>query len=240
MLRMTRLITDNVTRLITCSEFTQQWMRDHSGIDPSRVDLVRHSVQIPETATDPVDGNYVAFGARFVPEKGIDTFLAAARICRLPFRLSRNKNFFVNVDLPPDAEVVVTIGRKDLAEFYRSARMLVVPSVWFETAPTVGAEAMSHGIPVIASNIGAVAGVVEDGVDGLLFEPGNARDLAEKVTRLWNDTELCRRFGRNARAKAVRRWNPETHVAGLVETYSKAIAEVKSGNTTFISLETGR
>ncbi len=229
MLRMMRLVTNNLSRLIACSEFTHRWMGEHSGIDSSRIDLVRHSVSVPETAADPREGKYVAFGARFVPEKGIDTFLEAARICRLPFRLSRNKNFFVNVDLPPDAEVVVTTARKDLEEFYRSARMLVVPSIWFETAPTVIVESMGHGIPVIGADIGAIACMIEDGVDGLLFEPGNARDLAEKVTRLWNDPELCRRLGQNGRAKAQRLWNPEAHVKGLSETYSKAIAEAKTG-----------
>jgi glycosyltransferase involved in cell wall biosynthesis len=229
MLRVLRLLTNNVSRLIVSSEFTRQWMGEHSGIDPSRIDLVSHFVDIPDTPADPGEGKYVAFGARFVPEKGIDTFLAASRICHLPFRLSRNQNFFVNVTLPPDAEVVVTTGRKDLEEFYRSARMLVVPNIWFETFGLVGAESMSHGIPVIGSNLGATACLIEDGVDGLLFEPGNARDLAEKVTRLWTDTELCRRLGRNGRAKAMRLWNSEAHLRDLIETYSKAIANSRTG-----------
>ncbi len=229
MLRMLRLVTNNVSRLIVSSEFTCRWMGEHAGIDSSRIDLVSHSIDIPETAADPGEGKYVAFGARFVPEKGIDTFLEAARICHLPFRLSRKKNFFVNVVLPPHAEVVVTTGRKDLEAFYRSARMLVVPSVWFETFGIVGAESMSHGVPVIGADIGAIADLIENGVDGLLFEPGNARDLAEKVTRLWSDTDLCRRLGRNARAKAMRLWNPQTHVKGLIETYSKAIAKARTG-----------
>src|SRR5438132_10567489 len=98
MLRMLRLVTNNVTRLIVSSEFTRQWMGEHSGIHPSRIDLVSHCTETPEIAADPGEGEYVAFGARFVPEKGIDTFLEAARISHLPFRLSRNKNFFVKVD----------------------------------------------------------------------------------------------------------------------------------------------
>jgi glycosyltransferase involved in cell wall biosynthesis len=221
---MLRLVTNNVSRLIVCSEFTRQWMADHAGIGASRIDLVPHCVDVPETTADPAHGQYVAFGARFVPEKGINTFLEASRICHLPFRLSRNKNFFVNVELPPDAEVVVTTGREDLDEFYRSAKMLVVASEWFETFGIVGAESMARGIPVVGTNLGATANLIEDGVDGLLFEPGNARDLAEKVTRLWNDPELCRRLGRNGRAKAMRLWTPETHVKNLTDAYSRAIA----------------
>jgi len=228
MLRGMGLVTKNLTRLIVSSQFTRKWMEEHSGIDASRIDQVTHFVDIPETPADPTEGKYVAFGARFVPEKGIDTFLEASRICHLPFRLSRNQKFFVNVDLPPDAEVVVTTGKKDLQEFYRGARMLVMPNKWFETFGLVGAESMSHGIPVIGSNLGSTANLIEDGVDGLLFEAGNAQDLADKVTRLWNDTELCRRLGQNAREKAIRLWNSERHVQGLIETYNKAIADMKS------------
>jgi glycosyltransferase involved in cell wall biosynthesis len=228
MLRMLKLVTNYVSRLIVSSEFTGRWMAEQSGIPASRIDLVAHSIDIPDTVADPGTGKYVAFGARFVPEKGIDTFLEASRICHLPFRLSRNEGFFVNVDLPPDAEIVVTKGRNDLEDFYRSARMLAIPGKWFETFGLVGAEAMSLGIPVVGSNIGAIANLIEDGVDGLLFEPDNPGDLAAKVTRLWNDIELCRRLGRNGRAKALRLWNPQSHVNGLVAAYSRAIDDAKA------------
>jgi glycosyltransferase involved in cell wall biosynthesis len=228
MLRWLKLQTKYITRLVACSEFTRQWLAEHSGISPERIDLVPHFVDIPETPADPGQGRYVSFGARFVPEKGIDTFLEASRICHLPFRLSRNEKFFVNVDLPPDVDIVVTKGKDDLREFYRGARMLVMPPIWFETFGLVGAESMANGIPVVGSNLGATACLIEDGVDGFLFETGNAKDLAEKVSRLWNDTELCRQMGGNGRAKAMRLWNSETHVKGLLDTYSKAIANVRT------------
>lgn len=227
MLRLLRLATDNISRLIVSSVFTRDWMGEHSGFDPSQIALVTHFVDIPESGADPAEGDYVAFGGRFVPEKGIDTFLEAAEICGLPFRLSRNKDFFTNVDLPATADVVVTTSREDLEVFYRGARIMVVPSIWFETFGLVGAESMSHGIPVVASNIGALRHLIEDDVDGLLFETGNARDLAAKVRRLWDDTELCRRLGRAARSKAKRLWTADAHLAGLIETYSGAIDDVR-------------
>ena len=62
--------------------------------------------------------------------------------------------------------------------------MLVVPSTWFETFGIVAGEAMNHRLPVVASDIGALAEVVEDGVTGLLFETGNAVELADRLTTL--------------------------------------------------------
>jgi len=219
--RKSRTFIRHVKRFTAPSEFTRQWLIDHAGIDADKIITIPPPVNIPATAADPAAGGYVAFGGRFVPEKGIYTLLEAAQFCQLPFRLSRNERYFVNVQIPSGVNVVVTRGREDLEAFFRGARMLVCPSIWFETFGMVGAEAMSHGIPVVASRIGALSGLVEDGVDGLLFEPGNPRDLAEKVQRLWDDPQLCRRLGRAAREKVISLWNPEGYFKRLRDVYEE-------------------
>ena len=99
-----------------------------------------------------------------------------------------------------------------------------------ETFGLVGAEAMSHGIPVIASRIGALAELIEDEVDGLLFEPGDARDLASKVKRLWEDADLCRRLGRSARAKALSLWTPRRHFERTEAVYEAVCASSREAD----------
>ncbi|MFY0038682.1 glycosyltransferase, partial [Acinetobacter baumannii] len=64
------------------------------------------------------------------------------------------------------------------------AAALVVPSLWYEGLPMVVAEAFAAGTPVIASRIGALAHLVEDGVTGLLVAPGDPAALAEAIERL--------------------------------------------------------
>jgi glycosyltransferase involved in cell wall biosynthesis len=219
MVRRLRLFHDHVDMFIAPSEFSREWLIEYARIDPARITTVSPLVEMPETPADAAAGSYVAFAGRFTPEKGVSTFLAAAELCRLPFAMARNEHAFATVPVPPGVDVVVTRGRDDLAAFYRGARMMVFPSLWFETFGLVGAEAMSHGIPVVASRLGAVANLVEDGVDGLLFEPGNAHDLAEKVTRLWNDPALCRRLGEEARRKAMALWSPQRHFERVFSIY---------------------
>ncbi|MHB8078576.1 MAG: glycosyltransferase, partial [Candidatus Krumholzibacteriia bacterium] len=66
----------------------------------------------------------------------------------------------------------------DLPELMLGADLLVLPSLW-EGLPLVLLEAMACGLPVVATRIAGVAGVVEDGVSGLLVEPGDAAALAD-------------------------------------------------------------
>jgi glycosyltransferase involved in cell wall biosynthesis len=194
-------------------------MIEKAGIPPARITAVSPVVEIPEHGVDPAAGRYVGCASRISPEKGIETLLEAARLSGLPFCLSRHESSLVKVAVPADIPVLVTHTREELDAFYRGARMLVFPSIWFETFGLVGAEAMSHGVPVIASRIGALADLIDDGVDGLLFEPGDPRDLALKVARLWGDPDLCRRLGQAARAKAAALWSPRSHFERLKSVY---------------------
>jgi glycosyltransferase involved in cell wall biosynthesis len=88
---------------------------------------------------------------------------------------------------------------------------------------------MSHGLPVIASRIGGLQEIVEDGVAGFLFEPGNAEDLAEKMKRLWDNPDLCRQMGRAGREKAIREYSEDVYYERLMAVYQKAISLNKAG-----------
>jgi glycosyltransferase involved in cell wall biosynthesis len=214
-----RVYARHVDRFIAPSRFTRDWLVEHTDITAEKIAVISPVVEIPPSGADPGAGTYVAFAGRFVPEKGVDTVLEAARLTGIPFRFSRNERHLTTFPLPPHIEAVVTRNEEELRGFYRGARMTVVPSVWFETFGLVGAEAMSHGIPLIASRIGALTELVDDGVDGLLFEPRNAADLADKVARLWEDIGACRRMGREARRKALSQWSPDEHFVRLAAVY---------------------
>lgn len=88
-------------------------------------------------------------------------------------------------------------GRFDnarLSEVYREIDVLLVPSVWYENSPITIHEAFLTETPVIASDIGGMAEFVRDGVDGLLFEVGDAGDLARVMARLVREPDLLPRL----------------------------------------------
>jgi glycosyltransferase involved in cell wall biosynthesis len=207
-----------VAAFIAPTRFTRDWLAA-AGVPAAKLAVLPYPVPAPGTAADPARGEYVAFAGRNAPEKGLDTLLAAAKRIGLPLQVA-------GAAAPGGAAARGVVWRgflrgAELESFYRGARFLVVPSLWFETFGLVAAEAMAHGIPVVASRIGALAELVEDGRTGSLFSPGDADELAEAMLRLWREPERCRRLGAAGREKVLRLCDPDAYYAGLMDLYAK-------------------
>ena len=104
-----------------------------------------------------------------------------------------------------------------------AARWLVMPSIWYEGFPRTLVEAFAAGLPVIASRLGAMAALIRDGETGLLFEPGNAADLAVKLQWAEANPEQMEAMGRAARSEYEAHYTPEKNYAMLMEIYADAI-----------------
>jgi glycosyltransferase involved in cell wall biosynthesis len=103
--------------------------------------------------------------------------------------------------------------------YMQAADCLVCPSLWAEAAGLVNVEALSTGLPVLASNIGGIPEYVEDGVTGCLFPAGNDQALAAGIRRLRDDPEWCRRLGTAARAAAVQRFSAPARINDYLDLY---------------------
>jgi GT2 family glycosyltransferase/glycosyltransferase involved in cell wall biosynthesis len=90
----------------------------------------------------------------------------------------------------PGITVHGAVPHERLAEVFAAIDVLVMPSTWIENAPLVIREAFTAGVPVVASDLGGMAEMVEDGVSGLLFEPGNVDALRRQLQRLVDDPGL--------------------------------------------------
>jgi glycosyltransferase involved in cell wall biosynthesis len=86
-------------------------------------------------------------------------------------------------------------------------------------------EAYAHGKPVVASRIGAIPELVEDGGTGLLFEPGNCAELASKLRELVRSPERGQDMGLRGRTRVERELSPESHYRLLEPLYREVIAE---------------
>jgi len=214
------LVTRHVSRFLVLSEFSKRWLIEKAELAPERVIVNAPTFPIPESPVpEPAAGRYIGFTGRSVAEKGLDVLLAAAKKARLPVKVAWSSPVPLVADRGSSVSFELTDSHEKLAAFYRGARVVVMPSLWRETFGIVAAEAMSHGIPIIASRIGALPELVEDEVTGLLFGTGDWNELADKLLRVWNDRELCRRLGAAARHRAVDRCSQEVHFGRLMEVY---------------------
>jgi glycosyltransferase involved in cell wall biosynthesis len=220
--RRFRLVTKHVGQFVVLTEFSKRWLMDDVGIGAERIAVIPCVIPVPDPPGDAAAGAYVAYAGRFVTEKGVDLLIEAARRTGIPVKLAGNAPTHPAIRPGDPVECVRTESREALLDFYRGARVLVVPSVWYETFGIVAAEAMSLGIPVLASRIGALQDTVEEGVSGLLFEPGNVADLASKLTHLWKDPQLCGALGAAGRRRVQERFSVHGHLSGLLAAYDSA------------------
>ena len=105
------------------------------------------------------------------------------------------------------------LSNEEIAAVRNDAAAHIVPSVWYENAPAVALEAMSCGIPVIASDIGGLPEIVTKEAGSSLFAPGDTGQLARLISEAWTDRKDIRSRRLMARAEYERRFRPEVHVS---------------------------
>lgn len=107
----------------------------------------------------------------------------------------------------------------DIVKIASGFDMLVAPSIWPENAPLVIQEAFMAETPVIASRIGGIPELINDGANGLLFNPGDVKDLKEKMEYIINNPEIIRKFRDNMpKIKSI-----EENAKEMEEIYVKLI-----------------
>ena len=120
-----------------------------------------------------------------------------------------------------DRIVKFTGFRTDIGDVIGSLDVLVFPSVAPEASPLTLLEAMGLGKPVIASNIGGISEIVDDGETGLLVDPGRPDQIAEGILYLLSHPEEVMRIAHNARERAQRK----SSLPRYVEAMGKAFRE---------------
>ena len=120
-----------------------------------------------------------------------------------------------NVRINPEVPYI------EVPRIYQGHDILVFPSLVSEAFGRVAIEAMASGKPVIASRIGGVTDIVEDGKSGLLVAPGDAAGLTEALERLISDAGLRERMGREGRRVAAERYTADAVTHRVIGVYGK-------------------
>ncbi len=117
-------------------------------------------------------------------------------------------------------------GRDAVVGIIARTTVLIFPSLWPETLGIVGLEALSQGVPVIASDVGGVREWLIEGVTGSLVAPGDAAALAGRVAAWLGDTAKLTRSGGHGLELIRNKFSPSRHLQGLTDIYQSVCATV--------------
>lgn len=196
------------------------------GLPASRIRVIPNYLE-PDPGFGSERRTGLLFVGRLTAEKGVPVLLRAAASAAGMLSIAGTGPLQSHVGQAVAAGEVTYRGqlaRSAVLESMRNAIALVIPSIWFEGFPLVVLEAFATGTPVIASRIGSLQEVVHDGVTGLLVEPGDPDELADRMRWAIDHAEEMRQMGTRARQRYEERYRGATHRAALLDSYASVVA----------------
>jgi len=125
-------------------------------------------------------------------------------------------------ELQIDDEIEFLGTRKDINRLMKSSKVLVLPSRW-EGLPMVILEAMSVGLPIVATRVGGIPETIEDAKDGLLIPPENPEILAKTITHLLKNKNLQIKLAQNAYEKVKEKYSVQNYTKNILSLYEDLV-----------------
>lgn len=172
-------------------------------------------------ATEP----YIAFAGRLSKEKGIEWLAETAKL--LPEYTFAVAGGGPDEDLLRGVDNIKMVGfltGETLRNFMGNAKLLVVPSIWYENCPLSILESQSYGVPVVTMNNGGMAELVKDGVSGILIEEPSPTELAEKLRKAMEDEQYYAALKENCQNDKENIYTVDTYCDILMKEYEKLLA----------------
>ena len=217
-------VFDDVDQFICTCEFSKKKLIE-GGIPAKKISCVPTFIDATKVTPCYENDKYFLFLGRMAHQKGTIYAIQAMNylknsdyVLKITGQLSdseEDKAIWEYIKANNLEDKVIFTGFKkgeELEKLISRATCIVCPAIWYENMPNTVIEAYAYGKPVVASKIGSLAEIVEDGKTGLLFEMKNSKDMAEKLERFVNDVELSKKMGMNARRKAINEYSVEKHM----------------------------
>ena len=218
---------EKITAFVCLTYFVKQKLVE-SGIQDWKIFIRPHFMDTSSVAPSCGKGRYALYLGRISPEKGIWTMVRAFQELKGvtlkiagtgPMEAALRR--YLTANAVENVELVGFRKGNDKWQLLADSLFVVLPSECYETFGLVVLEAYAAGKPVVASNLGSLPYVVEDGKSGVLFEPGNAEDLIEKVNRLLANPSGIASMGLHARGLAEMKYSPDQSYQTLLDIASK-------------------
>lgn len=216
----------NVDLFISPSNFLKEKMSQF-GFPGDRIVHLPHFCDSSKFTPGLEADDYAVFFGRIDHRKGLRIAIEAIRQSPLKLVIVGDGPEKQNLErefVGESAGKVAFLGyksREDLCRIIGHARFSLLPSQSYETFGHTVLESFACAKPVIASRIGAIPEIVDEGETGLLFEPGNVGDLCEKIAMLCRAPARTAEMGRRARNLVQEKYGPEEHYEKLMAIYQE-------------------
>ena len=228
---------DLIDIFVTTNDFMTRLMLE-AGCHESRITCI-------PTFTDtevfkPADGieksDYIIFFGRFDQLKGVHVLIdgfhkiknRAGKETKLiiagtgPDEYAKQiKDQIHALNLQNDILFPGKLDARGLSVLISRAFFSVIPSLWFENLPNALIESFACGTPVIASDIGSLAGCIDEAATGFLFETGNPDSLAEKMNFCLENRSMLNAMATKARKIALERYSAPSHINDLTALFQR-------------------
>lgn len=226
--RITGVFNKYVDVFIVQSEFQKNKFTE-LGMPESKIEILPGITPEVKCNKSGSAGTYITFVGRVSPEKGIDDFLAAARLLPdLKFAVAGNVPGGTNYEgSPTNVEWKGFLKGDQLDELYQKSAVIIVPSRWYEGFPNVITRAMYYSKPVITTDIGCFPDIIDHEVNGFMFPPGDINSLVSHIQWIMQNPAEAVIMGQNGREKAEREYSRDVIYQKLMGIYSKALGVTK-------------
>lgn len=219
---------NDIDHFIAVSDFVRRKVIQY-GIPQNKITTICNVVDTAEIQPNELAGKYFLYFGRLEKIKGLFTLLdAASTITDVPTYIVGEGS--IKLELQKRIEDrgldhIKLLGFKtgaELQDIIHHSLCTILPAEWYEPWGLTILEGFAHARPAIGSRIGGIPEIITDGVDGMLFEPGNAEELREKMTRMAAHSHQTVDMGLAGRLKVEQKFTVENYYAQLMEVYRKA------------------
>jgi len=225
---LTNSYAHNVDVYIAPSHFLKNKLREHGFkkkivVIPNSIDLNEYKPHMPRSRD-------CLYAGRLVAMKGIRTLLEAAKLASGvkiliagDGELGEEMRKTIAAQGLENVNVLGFVQPQELSRLMSSMAFTVFPSECYENYPLSIVESFACGKPVIASNIGALPELVKENWNGLLFEPGNAQQLADQLKYLSDHPQQALEMGNHGREQTLAVNDPEVHYQRVMAVYQELL-----------------
>jgi len=221
--------------IISPSEFIKKQLIK-GKLKYKRLETIHNFVIDSHRQQDYIDNGYAFYFGRLSIEKGILNLIKAFEKLETGKLIiagdgpekERIKDIIKEKKLEDRIQLVGYLEQESIKKYIKEAKFIVVPSIWYENCPYSILETMEIGKPILGSKIGGIPELIEDSVNGFLYEYNNIDELSQKMKLLFENSELVKKQSRSSREIYEKKYSEEIYYNKILNIYENLIKEKRN------------